>query len=65
MANRLNISEDKVRSRIRTFCETNPMLGFRGIRLSIVHPEITEMQTKAIIGNACICVPYFGLFSRI
>ena len=27
------------------------LISFRGIRLSIVHPEITEMQTKAIIGK--------------
>ena len=32
--------------------EENPMLGFRGCRLSVVYPEITEMQVKAIIGAA-------------
>lgn len=32
--------------------EINPMLGFRGCRLSVVYPEITEMQVKAIIGAA-------------
>jgi len=32
--------------------ETNPMFGFRGCRLSIVYPEITEMQVKAIIGTS-------------
>jgi pyruvate,orthophosphate dikinase len=56
MAFRLKITEDQCRKRIRAYSETNPMLGFRGIRLSIVHPEITEMQTKAIIGNSSMCV---------
>jgi len=32
--------------------EVNPMLGFRGCRLSVVYPEITEMQVRAIIGAA-------------
>ena len=32
--------------------EVNPMLGFRGCRLSVVYPEITEMQVKAIISAA-------------
>jgi len=30
----------------------NPMLGFRGCRLSVVYPEITEMQVRAIISAA-------------
>ncbi|MDP5052576.1 MAG: pyruvate, phosphate dikinase, partial [Congregibacter sp.] len=32
--------------------EVNPMLGFRGCRLSVVYPEITRMQVRAIIGAA-------------
>ena len=32
--------------------EVNPMLGFRGCRLSVVYPEITRMQIRAIIGAA-------------
>jgi pyruvate,orthophosphate dikinase len=32
--------------------EVNPMLGFRGCRISVVHPKITEMQVKAIISAA-------------
>jgi len=35
--------------------EMNPMLGLRGCRLSIVMPEIVEMQTRAIIEAACQC----------
>jgi pyruvate,orthophosphate dikinase len=33
--------------------EFNPMLGHRGVRLGITYPEITEMQTRAIIEAAC------------
>ncbi|MFT5805014.1 MAG: pyruvate,orthophosphate dikinase, partial [Candidatus Paceibacteria bacterium] len=36
----------------RSLMEVNPMLGFRGCRLSVVYPEITEMQVKAIISAA-------------
>jgi pyruvate,orthophosphate dikinase len=36
----------------RNLTEVNPMLGFRGCRLSVVYPEITEMQVKAIISAA-------------
>ncbi len=35
--------------------EMNPMLGLRGCRLSIIMPEIVEMQTRAIIEAACQC----------
>jgi pyruvate,orthophosphate dikinase len=35
--------------------EMNPMLGLRGCRLSIIMPEIVEMQTRAIIEAACEC----------
>ncbi|NMA12216.1 MAG: pyruvate, phosphate dikinase [Chloroflexi bacterium] len=33
--------------------ESNPMMGLRGIRLSIVMPEIVEMQVRAIFEAAC------------
>ena len=36
----------------RRLHEFNPMLGFRGCRLGIVHPEITEMQARAIFEAA-------------
>jgi pyruvate,orthophosphate dikinase len=38
--------------RVHQLAETNPMLGTRGCRLGIVHPEIYEMQVAAIIGAA-------------
>jgi len=47
------IPEEKVRRKIAELKEFNPMLGFRGCRLGIVYPEITAMQTRAIIEAAC------------
>ena len=40
-------------SRVQQLHEFNPMLGHRGVRLGITYPEITEMQTRAIIRAAC------------
>ncbi|KAL8121673.1 hypothetical protein AgCh_018416 [Apium graveolens] len=42
------MSEDEVYSRIEKLSEVNPMLGFRGCRLGISYPELTEMQVRAI-----------------
>ncbi|MFW9778454.1 MAG: pyruvate, phosphate dikinase [Candidatus Heimdallarchaeota archaeon] len=42
----------KLLPRLREFEEANPMMGFRGVRLSIVYPEIIVMQAKAIIEGA-------------
>ncbi|HUL75431.1 MAG TPA: pyruvate, phosphate dikinase [Vicinamibacterales bacterium] len=39
--------------RVEELHEFNPMLGHRGVRLGISYPEITEMQTRAIIEAAC------------
>jgi len=52
LSSKIGMSEDDVRSRILDMQEVNPMLGFRGIRLAIVHPEIAEMQVSAIINAA-------------
>ena len=38
--------------RVEDLHEFNPMLGFRGCRLGIVHTEITEMQARAIFEAA-------------
>ena len=43
----------KVLRRVEQLHEFNPMLGLRGVRLGITYPEITEMQTRAIIEAAC------------
>ena len=40
-------------SRVEQLHEFNPMLGHRGVRLGITYPEITEMQTRAIMEAAC------------
>jgi pyruvate, orthophosphate dikinase len=40
-------------ARVEQLHEFNPMLGHRGVRLGITYPEITEMQTRAIISAAC------------
>jgi pyruvate,orthophosphate dikinase len=40
-------------ARVEELHEFNPMLGHRGCRLGITYPEITEMQTRAIMEAAC------------
>jgi len=40
--------------------EINPMLGLRGVRLSIVYPEIVEMQTRAILEGAAAVIKAGG-----
>jgi pyruvate,orthophosphate dikinase len=50
LSSNLGISLDQCLARISALKENNPMMGFRGCRISIVYPEITEMQTRAIIG---------------
>ena len=46
----------KLLHRVENLHEFNPMMGHRGVRLGISYPEITEMQTKAIIEAACLMV---------
>ncbi len=53
LANSLNIPVKKVKDKIESLKEFNPMLGFRGCRLGISYPEITEMQVRAIFEAAC------------
>jgi pyruvate,orthophosphate dikinase len=52
LAAELGISESKLKAKIESLHEFNPMLGFRGCRLGVVYPEITEMQARAIIEAA-------------
>ncbi|HEY1275394.1 MAG TPA: pyruvate, phosphate dikinase [Thermoleophilaceae bacterium] len=40
---------ERTLDRIHSLAETNPMLGTRGVRLGILHPEIYEMQVRAIV----------------
>lgn len=52
LAEQLNISIEKLTEKIHSLAEFNPMLGFRGCRLGVVYPEITEMQARAIFEAA-------------
>ena len=49
LAKELNVSDSRLRRIIDDLSEANPMLGHRGCRLAISFPEITEMQTEAIV----------------
>lgn len=53
MAEAMHTSEEKIYKKIAELHEINPMLGFRGCRLGNIYPEITEMQTRAIVEAAC------------
>jgi pyruvate, orthophosphate dikinase len=44
---------EKIMSRVEELHEANPMLGLRGVRLSILYPEIPRMQVRAIMEAAC------------
>ncbi len=52
LAEDLHISLAAVKNKVAELHEFNPMLGHRGCRLGITYPEITEMQTRAIIEAA-------------
>jgi pyruvate,orthophosphate dikinase len=52
LAKQMGISYEKVHQRVESLHEFNPMLGFRGCRLGIIFPEITEMQSRAIFEAA-------------
>ncbi|KAL6188678.1 hypothetical protein ACLB2K_040069 [Fragaria x ananassa] len=48
------MTEDAVYSRVDKLTEVNPMLGFRGCRLGISYPELTEMQARAVFQAAVL-----------
>ena len=52
MAETMGVSVKEIQKRVESPCEHNPMLGHRGCRLGNTYPEITEMQTRAILGAA-------------
>jgi pyruvate,orthophosphate dikinase len=52
MAEAMGVSLKVIKQRVDSLHEQNPMLGHRGCRLGITYPEITEMQTRAILGAA-------------
>jgi pyruvate,orthophosphate dikinase len=52
LAAEMGIPVERIHARVEALHEFNPMLGFRGCRLGIVYPEITEMQARAIFEAA-------------
>jgi pyruvate,orthophosphate dikinase len=52
LARKLRVSPKRLREKIESLHEANPMLGHRGCRLGIVFPEITQMQARAIFEAA-------------
>ena len=52
IAEALGITLERLKTRVAELSEFNPMLGFRGCRLAIRYPEITEMQARAIFEAA-------------
>ena len=68
---------EQVKARVEQLREANPMLGLRGVRLSILYPEITRMQVRAIMEAACdlkregvdarpeIMIPLVGMLTEL
>ena len=52
MAEAMGVNLQYIQQRVEALCEHNPMLGHRGCRLGNTYPEITQMQTRAILGAA-------------
>ncbi|HIS34236.1 MAG TPA: pyruvate, phosphate dikinase [Candidatus Avirikenella pullistercoris] len=52
MADEMKVPYEKIKAKVDALAEVNPMLGLRGCRLGNAYPEITEMQTRAIIEAA-------------
>jgi pyruvate,orthophosphate dikinase len=52
LSKQINVSVEKIKTRIQQLHELNPMLGHRGCRLGVAYPEITEMQARAILEAA-------------
>src|SRR5207245_1476756 len=68
---------ETLKGRVEQLREANPMLGLRGVRLSILYPEITRMQVRAIMEAACslrkrgvdarpeIMIPLVGILAEL
>jgi pyruvate,orthophosphate dikinase len=63
LAKDMGVSVRRLHSIVEQLRETNPMLGHRGCRLGISHPEITEMQARAIF-EAAVALAARGLDPR-
>jgi pyruvate,orthophosphate dikinase len=53
LSEKIGMPQTKIKTKIASLHEANPMLGHRGCRLGIVYPEITAMQATAIFQAAC------------
>ncbi len=53
LAKETGVSVQKIKAKVKSLSEFNPMLGHRGCRLGITYPEIYEMQVRAIMEAAC------------
>lgn len=53
LATEMKISFEKLKDKIESLHEANPMMGHRGCRLGVSYPEIYQMQVRAIISAAC------------
>jgi pyruvate,orthophosphate dikinase len=55
LGRKLRVPAEEIERRVHELHEFNPMLGFRGCRLGVIFPEITEMQVRAIFEAAAAC----------
>jgi pyruvate,orthophosphate dikinase len=55
LADQMGVEYERLKGKVDSLREANPMLGFRGCRLGIVFPEITEMQARALFTAAKEC----------
>jgi len=53
MAREMGVPVEKIKAKVDSLHEFNPMLGHRGCRLGTTYPEISEMQARAIFEAAC------------
>ncbi|MBI3725695.1 pyruvate, phosphate dikinase, partial [bacterium] len=77
VASRIGMDLHELQERVKAHQELNPMLGHRGCRLGVSHPEIYEMQARAVIEAACevshqdivvkpeIMVPFIGVAKEL
>jgi len=52
LAKAMGVSPRKIKEKVASLHEFNPMLGHRGCRLGIYYPQITEMQARAVVEAA-------------
>jgi len=64
IAGAMGVSVEKLKEKIASLHEFNPMMGHRGLRLAVSYPEIAEMQTTAVI-NAALAVSKTASFEVV